>query len=190
MNLLPESEVEDATVQVVHPQVCQFETERFVLQVTTDRFVAATKPNATPEPLRDLVLGTFYILEHTPATALGINRQMHFPLGSEEAWHRLGDRLAPKAGWNDVLPGRPGMRTLEIHSFKDETKGPAILVRVQPSAKVQFGVYFEVNDHHPAPASNGLRDLLTILQHEWEAANEHAIRVVRHILDWASERDD
>ena len=39
----------------------QFETERFVVQVTLERFNAQTKPSATVEPLRDLVLGTFYI---------------------------------------------------------------------------------------------------------------------------------
>jgi hypothetical protein len=97
--LLPDGEVDSSTLQVVHPQASQFETERFFIQVTLDRFQAMTKPNTPGDVLRDLVLGAFTVLEHTPMKALGMNRQMHFSMGSEEAWHRLGDKLAPK----DVL---------------------------------------------------------------------------------------
>jgi len=45
-----------------------FETEKYVLQVTNEKFVAASKPNASSAPLRDLVHGAFFILEHTPVT--------------------------------------------------------------------------------------------------------------------------
>lgn len=77
-NLLPQGEVDAAKVKIIHPEFCQFETERFEVQITHERFSAASKPNSTPLPLRDLVLGTFFILEHTPVTAMGLNRQMHF----------------------------------------------------------------------------------------------------------------
>ena len=83
-NLLPEGETESSNLQVVHPQACQFETERFAIQVTLDRFQAMTKPNTPGDVLRDLVLGTFSILEHTPLNALGMNRQMHFSMGSRK----------------------------------------------------------------------------------------------------------
>ena len=98
-HLLPQSEVDAANIQIIHQQVAQFDTERFVFQVTDDRLVAATKPSTVSGPLRDLVAGTFYVLEHTPVQAIGLNRQMHFAMPSEEAWHQLGDRLAPKEAW-------------------------------------------------------------------------------------------
>ena len=140
--LLPQGEVDSADLQVVHPQLSQFETERFSFQITMDRFAALTKPNTTAGPLRDLILGTFFILEHTPVSAIGLNRMLHFAMGSEEAWHRLGDRLAPKEPWNPILEGRPGLRNLDIITQKESPKGASVMVRIQPSIQVQHGVYF------------------------------------------------
>src|SRR5579863_1045833 len=113
--LLPQTEVDNAKIEIIHSQVCQFETERFLLQVTPERFVATTKPNAVGAPLRDLVSGTFYILEHTPIQAFGLNSQMHYGMHSEDAWHRVGDKLVPKDAWDGLIDGgRPGMRNLHI----------------------------------------------------------------------------
>jgi hypothetical protein len=185
-NLLPQGEVDNANIQIVHPQVSHFETERFVLQITTDRFSANTKPNAIAEPLRDLVLGTFYILEHTPATAIGLNRMMHFATGSEEEWHKFGDKLAPKDPWTPILEGRPGLRTLDIMAQKEPPNGPAVMVKIQPSIQVQWGVYFEINEHYPDQNNSGLKSMMEILQNRWEEAQKNGERIARHILDWAA----
>ena len=115
--LLRDPEADAAKVKILAPQVCEFETERFYIQVTEDRFMALSKPAANPAPLLDLVAGTFFVLEHTPVTALGLNRMMHFSLDSEEHWHQVGNKLAPKEAWSDILPDRPGMRSLSIESM-------------------------------------------------------------------------
>jgi hypothetical protein len=47
-NLLPQEEGNKADVKIIAPQVCQFETERFVIQVTANRFSATSKPDANP----------------------------------------------------------------------------------------------------------------------------------------------
>src|SRR4051812_15052330 len=72
-NLLTAAEVEgpNTKVQIVHPQIAQFETESFIVEVTTERFLATVKPNTPGVLLRDFVIGTFYLLEHTPVRAMG-----------------------------------------------------------------------------------------------------------------------
>ena len=60
--LLPEEQAATAEVKVITQQLSQFETEQVILQVTTDRFTAATKVNAHPLPLSDIVQGTFSLL--------------------------------------------------------------------------------------------------------------------------------
>jgi len=185
-NLLAQAEAEASELKIVHPQISSFETERFVLQITTDRFVAASKPNASSEPLRDLVVGTFFILEHTPVTAIGLNRQLHFPMKSEDEWHRLGDKLAPKDGWNGVLEGRPGMRSLDILTYNAQPAGSSMMVRVQPSVLVKFGAYFETNEQYLAPNNEPLKALMQILRERWEEAQRYASKIANHILDWAN----
>jgi len=183
--LLPQAEADAAEIKVIVPQVCHFETERFVVQVTGDRFVAGSKPSANPAPLRDLVQGAFFILEHTPATAIGLNYQMHFAMGSEEKWHEIGDRLAPKEPWNQILEGRPGLLSMTILTQKDKPKGAQFRVKVEPSLQVPLGVYFETNEHYPAPETDALKGLMGILGERWEDAQIYASKVVNHILTWA-----
>jgi hypothetical protein len=194
-NLITTAEAEASDVKIIHPEICHFETEAFVVHVTKQRFMASTKPNTHWVLLRDLVLGTFYILEHTPVTALGMNRQMHFRVADEAAWHRLGDRLAPKEAWNEVLGGRPGLLTVEIladrRNVDEHEAAPAeavkIRVKVQPSVRVTpYGAFFETNEHYPAPEADGLRSLLATLQERWEGSQEYANYIADHILDWAS----
>jgi hypothetical protein len=187
--LLPQGEADAADIKVIVPQVCQFETERFVVQVTEGRFVAGSKPNANPAPLKDLVQGTFSILEHTPVTGMGLNCQMHIKIGSEESWHKIGDRLAPKQGWKEILEGRPGLLSMTIVTHKDKPKGSQFNVKVESSVKVQFGIYFETNEHYAAPEDDGLKNLMAILGERWEEAQIYASRVVDHILAWARKEE-
>src|SRR5258708_5927832 len=149
--LLPQTEVDVAEIKVVAPPIAQFETERFIIQVTDDKFTAISKATTNAALLRDLVLGTFYILEHTPVRAMGINRQMHFSVASEQLWHQVGDALVPKEAWNAVMQGRPGMKSLAIFTEKGGPQGGTLTVKVEPSLKVKFGVYFETNEHREVP---------------------------------------
>jgi hypothetical protein len=184
--LLPDVEGENADIKIMAQQVCHFETDRFILLITPDRFTAISKPNTSPAPLRDLVAGTFFILEHTPVTAMGLNHQMHFAMGSTELWHKVGDTLAPKDGWNEVLGGRPGLLSMTIRSELPEVKGGLIHVKVEPSTRVKEGVYFEANEHYPAPDEEPLKALLARMLDRWEDAQIYATRIVDHILTYAT----
>jgi hypothetical protein len=187
--LLRNAEAEAADIKIVAPQICHFETESFIVQVTQERFLAASKPNVNSAPLRDLVQGTFFILEHTPVTAMGLNYQMHFAMGSEETWHLIGDRLAPKEGWQDVLEGRPGLLSMTIRTNWSNPPGTLYHVRVEPSMQVKHGVFFEANEHYPGRESEQLKGLMEILAKRWEEGQVYASRVTDHILAWATTRE-
>jgi hypothetical protein len=183
--LLPEAEAAEAQIKLIHPQVSEFETERFHIQVIAERFAAISQKIANPAPLRDLVRGTFFILEHTPVTAMGLNCLMHFPMESEELWHRIGDKLAPKDGWNDILPHRVGLTSLSLLTQKDPQTGAEYRVKVEPSIQVKYGVYIEVNEHYRAPDVDALKSLMDILDKRWEEAQNYGHRIADHILAWA-----
>jgi hypothetical protein len=184
--LLSQGQLETAEVKVVIPQVCHFETEQLSVQVLPDKFVAASKTSANFAPVGDLVEGTFAVLEHTPVTAIGLNHHMHFPLGSEENWHRLGHKLAPKEGWNGILSGKPGMLSLSITTHETEPTARQYTVKVEPSVLVKFGAYFETNAHYQAAKEEEtLKRLMKIVGEHWEESHGYAIKVARHVLDWA-----
>lgn len=186
-NLLPPEEGEKAEIKVIVPQVTEFHTERFIIQVTTDRFAAISKPEANPAPLRDLVVGTFFVLEHTPLKALGLNRDMHFSMASEEMWHRIGDTLVPKEVWKGILAGHVGMRTLqvqaEIPDYPDEKQTEQrLVVRVEPSMRVKQGVYIQTNEHCEAPKESSAEYLTQRIRSRWEGAYNYAAKIADYLL--------
>lgn len=192
-NLLSQAEADAAKILVLVPQICDFETERFRVQVTTERFAAFSKPDTNPVPLRDLVLGTFFILEHTPVTAIGLNRHMHFQLETVEQWHALGDKLAPKEPWRSILKtGRPGMRVLVIEGMmdgsdgSDDPLGPKLTVKVEPSVQVKHGAFFEINEHYPAAKNDAMKSIMETLKTRWEDAYNYAAEISDYILRWAA----
>jgi hypothetical protein len=184
-NLISNDEADAADVKILHAQVSHFESESFVVQVTAERFLAATKPTAHYAVLRDLVLGTFFILEHTPVTGMGLNRMIHFSMPSVDDWHAVGDKLAPKDGWSGILGGRPGLLTLEVQGARPDRADVVVRAKVQPSTRIQPGVYFETNEHYPALGAEPLKHLLETLRDRWDESQAYADQLANHILNWA-----
>ena len=98
--LLPRAAADSAELRVAHPQLTEFPSDWLYLQVTTDRFTADTG-QAPHVRVRDLVVRVFKEhLHHTPLRALGINRNVHFRVGSLAERDRIGTALAPTRAGN------------------------------------------------------------------------------------------
>ena len=183
--LIGKQQAEEATIEVVHPHIVVFSLDQLRLQIDRDRFTVET----TEEPyerVRDLVSGTFRLLRHTPLRMMGINKRMHFKIPSEDRWHAFGHKLAPKDPWKGILE-KPGMRslTMEQSSRPDELKG-YIRVKVEPSAKVHPGIYFDVNDHYEVEepdAAIGCDEIMGILDQVWDEAQDRANKIIFSLLE-------
>jgi hypothetical protein len=78
------------------------------------------------------------------------------------------------------------MKTLEILTLKDDPPGSSVMVKVQPSARIKFGAYFETNEQYLAPPEEPMMVLMRTLRERWEEAQRYASEIANHILDWAS----
>lgn len=162
--LLRASEAESATIEVIHPEVASFRTEWLTVSVTRNKFLALTSAATHHAPLRDLVLGTFELLEHTPVTALGLNRALQYRLGSHEARDQLGDQLMPKSPWNGALD-QPKLRTLTAEGRRDDGLAGKLNVRIEPAASYVDGVFFEFNnDLRASRDDQALAELMAIVR--------------------------
>jgi hypothetical protein len=100
--LVSEEAAAAATVAVIHPEISQFAIEpEFILNVQTDRFQIsrATAPLVTIADLCCRIFGD--ILPHTPISQIGINRSVHFSVGSAEERDRIGKLVAPQGPWGE-----------------------------------------------------------------------------------------
>ncbi|MDZ7762529.1 MAG: hypothetical protein U5L00_20055 [Desulfovermiculus sp.] len=96
--IVGEQEADEAEIEIIHPEICKFQTEYFLIQAERNRFMV----NSIAGPLemvKDFVLKTFTdFLSQTPVGTLGINRAVHFDAGSNEARIALGSKARSMGG--------------------------------------------------------------------------------------------
>lgn len=106
----------------------------------------------------DFVAKTFgQFLTHTPVNRVGINRHLHFGVGSEEKRNYVGRLLAPTKAWGewgariDEAPQnrRGGFNNLTMQETRDGGSG-TIQATVQPSLiiKGNSGIFVNINDDY------------------------------------------
>lgn len=175
-----EAEGESCQIEIVRPEitVCTMGPFRYV--VDPIRFEVSTDSLASMSALRDLVLNTFGVLEHTPITEMGVNRFMHFKMASEEEWHGVGNRLVPKEIWKGLVTN-PGMQTIQVAGSRDGSPAARWTITVQPSQRMKPGVFVSTNEHFMVGKDEAQR-LLSMLRDHWESAQRAAREVATQLL--------
>jgi hypothetical protein len=150
--LLPSNESENAQIQIVHSEVTNFISGDWLkVEVTQNRFLVSTGDPSRANELRDLALGTFQILEHTPLEKLGFNRNIHYRIDNEELWHAFGDRYAPKDTWGNIFDGadyRVGLVNLTIAGKRADAGATRVQFNISPSTVIKPGVFVRINQHY------------------------------------------
>ncbi len=182
--LLGKEETEQAEVKVIHPEVAHWSTDWLEVQVTPGRFLARANVESAADSLRDIVMGTLQVLDKTRTTALGLNRSMHFDVGGEDNWHRVGHTLAPKALWSQHLKQRPGMKLLQIEQTqRDDGLAGKVVVSVQPSTKYKHGVFFDVNNEvSNAQNETGTAVFVTTIREHWKRLFDESRSMAESVL--------
>jgi hypothetical protein len=201
MDLIRADEADAAKVDVISPQITSFSLEWAQIQVFPERFAAEATDGAHAVHVQNLVAGTFARLEHTPFSQMGLTWRAHFQMPSEEAWHALGDLLAPKAVWRKILTntirdGTPGMRTLVIEGRrKRKSEAEWTRVKVEPSIRMPHGAYIEIHEEYgkaKATDQHSIEDaqrLLGILRSTWSDFISDAQALAVDVLEWSRQEE-
>lgn len=170
------------------------ETEWFRLQVVQDNLQLFSKGTLTPA-VRDLAVGIFTLLPHTPLTAIGLNYLSHWKIFQATDLHKIGDVYAPKEIWREVLPDmEPGTNDVTIkyeynkrgdpRTSKDEVK-----ITIQPSVQIPQGVYLSMGWHYQefaeGPRSANAGSAAELVAREWEPCCTKANDAFKKIIESA-----
>lgn len=185
-NLIKVAEAETARIKVLTPALTDFSTEWLSLNVTATRFQIKTEQEPYFEPLRDLGIGLFTLLQDTPLRVMGVNRNFVYNLHSEDDWNSLGHRLTPKEDWNKILDS-PGMRAVIIEGKRPDNYEGYIQVTVQPvrNEEVEFGVFIGVNDHFVLAEENRpdkAQEIVEILSQSWTNSMERGLKIAEKVV--------
>ncbi len=192
---ITDAELADSEVNVIHPELTQFRAATFAIKVDHTRFQVETT-QAPWVSILDLITKVFgEILVHTPLTAVGINRTVHFGVGAEETRDKIGRMLAPLEPWGSFghcidqssSPARSGLLNITMRENweSDGFKGNRN-VTVQPSSKITGGSGIFMNVNYHAELVNVERDgafpIVSFANENFEAALQRAEEVIDQIM--------
>lgn len=177
-NLVRPEEAGSAKSVMINNEVANLEFSWFTLQVLQDRFILLTNSPAHFNPLRDLAIGIFTLLPHTPVHAVGFNKFFDYEMPSEDTWHSLGHSLAPKETWNAILDA-PGLRTVTIEGRRKNVEDSGIVkIKVESfsSEVIRFGVHIEVNEEFRVPVAKPENAAWAVdhIRNHWESILQFA----------------
>ena len=185
-SLIRPEEAEQAKVEVVSRQLTVIRLSWFELQVLEDRFSATATDPAHFQTLQECVLGIFSLLEFTPINAMGLNRQMHFRMRKPESWASLENALAPKKPWAGILSGRrdgaPTLQTLSLDGNRDGSSAQSLIVKVEPSPRVQSGVYMATNEHFEFSDASSTSEPMNMLSQHWLQALAYSKHLANKLI--------
>jgi hypothetical protein len=172
---------------LITPQVAQFESLWFGVQILENQFTVNSKGVVT-HAFRDLAAGILSLLPQTPITAMGMNFMAHYKLASIAEYHQFGDALAPKSVWKNLVKKdghQAGLATLtmQIREMSREKMSVAnqdvVSITAQPSTQFPHGIFLMYNDHRvlsnkdddeKMPAERAAE----LLDSDWECVQDEA----------------
>jgi hypothetical protein len=189
-NLVGSAEMATQQIDLITRDIALFRMGWLSCQVNPEGLQLSTSEPEEFERLRDAAIGVLRILAHTPISALGINRDVHLSVDSEEQWHKIGDVLTPKTIWEDSLSS-PGMKNVTIWGARPDEYAGRVQVQVEPSARISLAVFVGHNDHFTltlAGSRTELRPLTLDLTKQDVEATSEKIPVALKILteQWAN----
>jgi hypothetical protein len=180
-NLIQKTEEVGAEVQAVTPDATAFRIKWLQLQVLRDRFTAATETPDDSLLLRDLVVGAFRFLEHTPVSFVGLNRHIHFQIQSEKEWQHIGHVLAPGKIWDRYLRNS-GLSALTIKAQPADKSRGEINVQVNASHTRPNVIEIAVNNHFALEAGSAASAAAELIGDRWDEAMRSASELAESIV--------
>ena len=181
--LISEQGAKAAEITQKSPGFLHFTTEDFIFLSDEDRLqILAIKADMLPA-LLDLTIGILKNLPHTPLTACGINRDMHFSVESEDSMHFLGDVLAPKEPWNHLMED-PRLSRIDFRGELPSGLPGWQNVQIEPSRKVRPGIYIHTNAHIDIEGEeeDSSDKVIEILTNEWDRTLDHSKSIAEGIM--------
>jgi hypothetical protein len=199
-DIISEEEAESANIGFVHPEITRFSLEgEFDIQVERARF-SIDRAFAPLIRIADIACRIFGdLLPHTPIAQVGINRLVHFDVGSQFARDEIGHKLAPRdpwGKWGRLVSGGEGEKHGGLISLtltqRDVSDRPAgwIQAKVEPSSVIgrgRTGIYMEVNDHYDlANKPDGADEIVEIVRTRFDASLANSDSIIDQIMSLKS----
>lgn len=183
--LIRPSEAEAAKVEIIHGEFSSIQFEGFSLLVTRNRLQFSTTELPYLLIVRDLALGTFRILSHTPVSQAGLNSTIHFQFENQDKCDAFFQKMAPTKIWEPEMKMPHLAKTVVSGERPDDFKG-SINVIVEPSNSKPNVALFNINDHYELPEKDKLisaRFVLDIITKKFDESLKTSEEIVKGLVE-------
>lgn len=185
--LIRESEGKEARIELIHPDATIFSLDWIRIEVLRDKLIFRSLQDENEEIIADLIIGTFKLLRHSPIYKMGINKEVQFTAENDKAWHKIGDTLAPKDIWENIV-NKPGMNNLTMESQRSEdTYTGYIRTKIEPDPKKRYGVLISVNDHYEIEMKENeivnSDEIIKIFESKWKASLKKSNEIITYLME-------
>ncbi|MFI5665215.1 hypothetical protein [Streptomyces sp. NPDC051704] len=186
--LIAADEAAESDVQIINNDVCIFSTSWFRLESINNRVSISSLSTPVFEMLRDLTLGTFAALKHTPIERVGLNSNADFEMPNQQAYEKIGHELAPKPIYWAPVMSDPRTLSLTVVSERPDKQQGHVKVTVGPSSEVANGLHLEVNDEFHCPPESPSSEWFTkLLTSDWDTHRARVRQIQSNVIDRAWE---
>jgi hypothetical protein len=162
-------------------QLFAFATEKFVLEVSPQRFVVGTHDIELFGELLELVVRIFGTLSHTPVWGAGISHEAFFQLPDQAAVVAALQRFASTSSEWARLLGTPITPSFAVASPRRDGVAGKVRVEVEASEEVPDAVYVGSSDEIEVPeaeeGSLGCLAVIQAVQRAWTPSLDRAMKV-------------
>ncbi|WP_445152462.1 hypothetical protein [Baekduia sp. Peel2402] len=180
--LLRAGEMDRVRIEQADADFTRFEAIWFTLEASRKEFeLSSTAATTTVHQLRDLTLGIFKLLSHTPISAVTMRQIAQCPL-DVGGWESLANSFSSLDAWSGLLGDRPRLGGLSVcRDLPDLGGSPRTLeVTLEPSALFDGGAYIIVSERiyvGEAPGQ-GANEAMDALSSGWLEAMRRASEIV------------
>jgi hypothetical protein len=184
---------------VVHPEIAQFSTARFSVNVLPQRFTLSTPQESFVHILDDAVTIFRDKLPHTPMDKLGINYDAYWKVETLKQRTALGRALAPIKPWGAFGKSLESTTETKIGGLlalvmqQNINDGAHLYRRVQiepwNSEKAQNGIRMQINDHYQLAMpkdDDGSGPIMKLLNDNFDRSLSQSKAIVSEMMEFAS----
>ncbi len=194
--LPPEDAVDNIAIEIVYKDLTRFTLPNIAIEVQPNRMILRSNKESLDFMIVDLAVGVLTILSKIEVTALGLNIFEDYEFDDGEVWNRVGDMLAPKDVWSEILPETPkaGLANLQMQVRKAITERGVYNFNVSWLER-QGWTRFQTNDHYdsaqrPIDADGALIkratfdkfDPVSLISAGWDARGAFHRRAVQTLI--------
>jgi hypothetical protein len=165
--LITEEESQQADINIVHKDLALFKVNWLNFEVTRERIKISTASEAYFETTRDMVLGIFRLLRHTPVSALGINNDFHFHIDDAKTLNKFFNNISPANNWDGVFKD-PLFNSISIRGIREKGVTGYTTLNIQESSKIPGGLFILFNDHFAETEKKDGAYYARVLEDNWE----------------------